>query len=58
VRGDKLRANNFLNIYMHVCVFIYTNYYTQHTHLLCERKLLFWMRLIAINLCTALIMSQ
>ncbi len=48
----------FLNIYMHVCVFIQYihNKYTQYTHILCKQKLLFWMRLITINRLTAFIL--
>ncbi len=46
----------FLNIYMHVLfLYIYIIIYTVHTHILCIQKLLFWMRLIAINRLTALI---
>jgi len=46
---------------MHVCVFLYIqNNYTQCTTHICsimysKRKLLFWMRLIAINHLTALL---
>ncbi len=32
--------------------------YTVHTHILCNQKLLFWMRLIEINHLTALIYLQ
>ncbi len=43
-----------------MCVYLYIhNKYTQYTHIyiyiLCKQKLLFWMRLIAINRLTALI---
>jgi len=39
-------------------MYLYTqNNYTQHTHIYyVNKKLLFWMRLIPINLCTALIL--
>ncbi len=37
-----------------MCIYRH-NKYTQYTHILCEQKLLFWMRLIAINGLTALI---
>jgi len=41
---------------MHVCIYIYTKeLYTVHPQTLCKHKLLFWMRLIAINRLTALI---
>jgi len=42
---------------MHMYLYIQNNY-TQHTHIVCKHKLLFWMRLIAINLCTALIVIR
>jgi len=39
---------------MHVCVFIYIqNNYAQCTHIYYVNKLLFWIRLIAINRLTA-----
>ncbi len=39
-----------------MCIYIYTlQIYTLHTHILHKQKLLFWMRLIAINCLTALI---
>ncbi len=45
---------NIFEIYT-VCVCIYIdNKGTQHTHLLCKQKLLFWMRLITIHCLTAL----
>ncbi len=41
---------------MYVCVFIYIDIINIHsTHTLCEQKLLFWIRLIAINRLTALV---
>ncbi len=43
----------FPNIFC-MCVALYIHkIYTVHTHILCKLKLLFWMRLIAINLLTA-----
>jgi len=39
---------------MHVCIYIQNNY-TRHTQIFYVNRLLFWMRLIAINFCTALI---
>jgi len=33
-----------------VCIYIY-KIITVHPHILCKHKLLFWMRLIAINRC-------
>ncbi len=40
-----------------MCVYLYLhNKYTQYTHILCKQKLLFWMRLIANNRLTALIL--
>ncbi len=49
--------NIFSEIYTCMCVYLYIhNKYTQYTHiLLCEQKLLFWMRLIAINRLAALL---
>ncbi len=44
--------------YIHACMCIYIyiiNIHSTHTHILCEEKLLFWMRLITINRLTALI---
>jgi len=33
-----------------MCVYLYIQInYTLYTHILCKHKLLFWMRLIAIN---------
>ncbi len=38
-----------------MCVYLYIhNKYTQYTHILCKQKLLFWMRLFAINSLTPL----
>ncbi len=38
-----------------MCLYLYIhNKYTQHTHILCKQKCLFWMRLITINHLTAL----
>jgi len=46
---------NIFEIYT-VCVFIHIdNKYTQYTHIYYINKLLFWMRLIAINRLTATI---
>jgi len=48
----------FLNIHACVCIYIYKIIvHTTHTYILCKHKLLFWMRLIAINRFTALIVS-
>ncbi len=42
-----------------MCFYLYIhNKYTQYTHILCKQKLLFWMRLFAINHLTALIYIQ
>ncbi len=41
---------------MHVFVFIYKNKYTQYTLIYYVNKNLFWMRLIAINHLTALVL--
>ncbi len=46
---------------MYVCVlYIYNNIHSTHTHthILCKQKLLFWMRLIAINYLTELIWTH
>ncbi len=43
----------YIYIYMHLCIH---NKYTVHKHILCKQKRLFWMRLIAINCLTALIL--
>ncbi len=52
-----LYINNFFLKYIHACVCtLYTHnniYITVHTQLLYKQKLLFWMRLIAINHLTA-----
>ncbi len=53
---------NYMNIHMHVnifkiytCIGVYLYIHNIHsTHRLCKQKLLFWMRLIAINRLTAL----
>ncbi len=37
-----------------MCIYIHIIIYTEHTHILCKQKLLFWMRLIEINRLTAL----
>ncbi len=46
---------------MHVCIYIYIYnnniHSTVHTHILCTQKLYFWMRLIEINRCPALILT-
>jgi len=49
----------FLNIYMHVCIFIYKIIiHSTHTYsILYKHKLLFCMRLIVFNHCPALINS-
>ncbi len=42
---------------LYVCVFIYSNTINIYsTHILCKQKLLFWIRLIAINRLTALVL--
>ncbi len=51
-----MNINIRVNIFVYVCVFIYThNKYTQYTHIYVNKKRLFWMRLIAINRLTALV---
>ncbi len=60
--SDNLLYINIFNIQIYVlkflhacvCIYIYIYIYIYNIHI-CERKLLFWMRLIKINHLTALI---
>ncbi len=43
----------FVDLYIYIYIYIYINIHS--THILCKQKLVFWMRLIAINHLTAVI---